>query len=224
MFPFKNQNMVQGAKLSMTLANSALDTILEAENCCEAMSVLWNMEGYIPTMIEQRAKTAQTSYEKLLYSFNPHILQNIWGCPDKYLEKYSDNSDIDNLLDDIIYGDVVDIMEIPKAILQLLDKRDHQICETAYYKCFFERAESNIDLDIGWDWENHCSEEHLRIVERDEDIRIWGYSAINDPHLPFKNCGCGSEYFDGECYCRLDDYCGCGDYCECSDDSSDELF
>lgn len=207
----KNRDMVakQSMKPAMTLADSAIDAILQAPNCCEAMSVLWSMEDYVPAMIRNKMKTACTSYDKLLYSFNRHILENIWGCPQKYIDKYADDTNIDEILDNIIYGDPINILDVPEPIIHLLNSRDLEICDTREYNTHFSRNMSYFDDDIGWDWENHCSEERIRIVEGDDREQTWIYPAFPDPHRPVYRCGCGSEYFEDECYCYADENCTC---------------
>lgn len=122
-----------------TLLNSVIDTILQAPNCREAMSVLWSYEDYVPNIIRNKMKVSNSSCDKLLFSFNRHILENIWGCPEKYIEKYADDSNIDDILDDIIYGDCINILDIPEPIVNLLNDRDLKICDSDEYLIHFEK-------------------------------------------------------------------------------------
>lgn len=114
-----------------TLSNIAVGDILNAPNHKEALSVLWGMPDFIPTLIKNKIKT--DAFEKIVYSFNSFILREVWGCPEMYIKEYADKSNLNSLLDEIIYGDPIDIMNVPIPLLQLLDKRDQKICNRKKY-------------------------------------------------------------------------------------------
>lgn len=143
-----------------SLRNKAVDFILSAENTKEAMSSMWMYEGLIPQIITERMENAKIE-DKIIYSFNRDILENIWGCPKQFLKKYADDSNfedlldkgfdilkapipllelikeknmnIDELLDNVIFGDRIDIMDIPELLIDMLNKRDLEICNTIEY-------------------------------------------------------------------------------------------
>ena len=153
-----------------SLRNKAVDFILTAENTKEAMSCMWMYEGLIPQIITERMKNAKIE-DKIIYSFNRDILENVWGCPKQFLNKYADDSNIfdilkhvqgfnilkapipllelikeknmniNKLLDDVIFGDRIDIMDIPDLLLEMLNKRDLEICNSKEYTEHFEYLE-----------------------------------------------------------------------------------
>lgn len=117
-----------------SLQDNVLDFILNSQNPKEALGHFWKMGDMIPNMIRKREKVGHLN--KILYSFNRTILLEVWGCPEDMVEKYQNDTKLEKYLDKIIYGDH-DILSLPSAIIDLLDKRDKEICDTTKYKTHF---------------------------------------------------------------------------------------
>ena len=142
-----------------TLEEVAIETILNSD---QDVGYLWNFE-MIPNII--RKKKCLSTIDKIVYSFHPVVLQEVWKCPPEYLEKYAQNIDLNSLLDKIIFGKPIDILSIPPSILKLLDRRYSEICDTSRYKRHFQVFD---ELDILED-ELDILEDELDILEDEPD-------------------------------------------------------
>lgn len=201
-----------------SLKYAAVDNILMASNRKEALGALWGAKDMIPNIIKEKRKLCESAMEQLMYSFNRHILTEIWGCPEQYIDEYADDTDIDSILDQIIYGPPIDIMETPEPILEMLDKRDMEICETDVYKSHFIRLKEDVayadtvpGLRYRWNNDQWVSNEReiVRIAETQYGDGVWTVSEHSDRHRPTYQCGCGSKYFEDECVCYYDKNCRC---------------
>lgn len=146
---FKNKNM---QCKNISLQNLSIKTLL---NSNINLQELWCTD-LIPTII--RTKNCISILDKLIYNFDPLILENVWHCPKELISIYSIKSDINTLLDSIILGNPIDILSVPPSILKLLDDRDRQICKTQRYKKYLSEDYN--------DWGVSCGE--IEIIE-DED-------------------------------------------------------
>lgn len=121
-----------------TLEEVAIKTILDSD---KDVGYLWNFEMLIPNIIKN--KKCRSIVDKIVYSFHPAVLQEVWKCPPEYLEKYADSSleeRLNELLDAIIFGKPIDILSIPPSILKMLDRRDAEICDTVKYRKHFSKT------------------------------------------------------------------------------------
>jgi len=226
----KNRDMVA----MHSLANVAIDAIFQAENYKEVLQSLWKMKEFIPTTIRKKTKT--NSCDDLLYSFNRDILREIWGCPEEYLDEYADSSDLDDLLDDIIYGKPIDILNVPVPILELLDRRDQEICNSDRYVNRFVMRKNGEAFSTRsghlyqWMDDEWCAEqtEIVRIAETEDEGDSWILPTNTLPHRPVYRCGCGSKYFENECHCYVNKNCNCDSWytgfnCVCGADDTHEF-
>lgn len=118
-----------------TLVDNVLHVILNTVNSTEALQSLWSQPDFIPNLIKKQ--NPRTPLEHLLYSFHPQILQDVWGCPPELVDSTCDNKllHINKYLDSIILSRKgINIMNYPPTILQMLDKREEEICHTKAYK------------------------------------------------------------------------------------------
>jgi len=194
-----------------SLRDKAVDLILSSENVKEAMGSLWMIPEFVPQLIRERQKTAKNLEDKLLFSFNRKILIDIWGCPDIYIDEIADDSDINDLLDKIIYRRRFDILNTPLPILELIDQRDHEICDTKKYKSHF-----NSKFSLGFINETP----QVRILEGTQE-KCWRVDTHN-LHEPISRCDCGSKHYDNKCACDYVDGCICMDSdCTCYEECDD---
>lgn len=141
---------------NISLQNLSIKSLL---NSNVELQELWCTD-LIPTII--RTQKCTSVIEKLIYNFDPLILENVWHCPKELIPIHSIKSDINTLLDSIIFGNPIDILSVPPSILKLLDDRDKQICQTSQYKEHFQNV---IIIE-----KNPCGE--IEIIEDEEGNTI----------------------------------------------------
>jgi len=119
-----------------TLKNYTLHTILNNQNGTEALRSLWNTPEFVIGII--RTQKCNSVIDRILYSLDPKVLREVWGCPDEHLHLYAQNCKINKYLDSIILGKThFDLMKCPIAILKMLDHRESQISHTHKYRKHF---------------------------------------------------------------------------------------
>lgn len=198
--------MATGQNSSMiidSLRLCTLDFILNSENPKEAFGSLWSRKEFIPSLIHEKRKHVTKPVDRLLYSFNPYILEHVWGCPKEYLNEYSDSSDITDLLDDIIWTDGFDIMKTPYPILELVDKRDKQICETPSYKFRFVEFTEFVPEKRNKEYMHRIVEDKYGVLHKQvrKHPRPHRPNPVEYPFAIENECYCLSEYYDDECHC-----------------------